>query len=118
MSLGVYRPTDPGEINNRREMMRLFLVKMTKEACQELNTTGLGFVLSTITFWAHEFDDRDMQKQAAKYLRAVADTIDPSVSENQKRASELKRRKAFDQLSELANRPGFFDVQDERDPQP
>lgn len=118
MSLGVYRPSDPKEIANRRAQMELFLMKMTKEACLEFNTTGLGFVLSTINIWAHEFDDRDMSKQAAKYLHAIADTIDPSTSDNQKRASEMKRRKAFDQLSDLANRPGFLDPQDERDPQP
>ena len=90
---------------------------MTKRGCVELETTGLGFVLSSISVWAQEFEE-DMGREAAQYLRALGDIVDPRKSHTQKRAAEKRRRQAFAAMSAHASRPGWMQPIDTEDPQP
>lgn len=117
----VRRSLDPSVVMARRELMQMILLEATRKGAEELETSGLGFVLSAFSYWAMEAQETGLGKPVAKYLRALADMTD-APTEQKKMAAEMRRRKAFDQTSRLAEQieenGGFFDRMDPNDPQP
>ncbi|MEO1187983.1 MAG: hypothetical protein AAFW60_02845 [Pseudomonadota bacterium] len=115
----VKRYLDPKQHAIQKELLSTVLIKATKEGCRELGTSGLGFVLSSMSHWTVEGIESGLGEHLCTYLRALADIADPTKNRHQKEAAERRRRKAFDAMSAYANEtPGFHQQLDPRDPQP
>ena len=118
-SKGVLRIEDPSQLRVRRELMGSVLMKATVDGCEQLETTGLGFVLSAMSHWTVEGIESGLGKPLSDYLRALSDIADPKKNIRQKEFAEQRRRKAFDQMSEFANATdGWSQQLDPNDPQP
>ena len=53
-SKGVLRIEDPKALAIRKELLGSVLMKATVDGCEQLGTTGLGFVLSSMSHWTIE----------------------------------------------------------------
>jgi|GEM_PF-3026389 len=76
-----------------RKIIHAHLIECTRHGARSLGCTGASFVTMGIGIWAAELAELD-GRATAKFLRALADIMEPGHSPVQKQNAEAKRQHA------------------------
>lgn len=91
------RRLEPEQADAIRNVVHQHLLAATDVGARAIGCTGASFVVVGLGVWARELSELDA-RATARYLRAVADILDPRMNDNQKRRAEQERSKAVREI--------------------